>query len=52
MVKHMQHSDKHTYNIHLEKKIKHLERTLATYMYSRYNMCNIPIYFCNIYMKH
>jgi hypothetical protein len=31
--------------------MKHLEHTLTTYMYSYCNMCNIPIYFCNIQMK-
>jgi hypothetical protein len=25
---------------------------LATYVYSHSNICNIPIYFCNIHMKH
>jgi hypothetical protein len=38
-----------TYNIRLEQT-KHLEHTLKTYMYSHYNICNIPIYFCNINM--
>jgi len=42
---------------HLQQNIsitlmKHLEQMLATYMYIRYHICNIPIYFCNIYMKH
>ena len=32
--------------------MKHYEQILATYMYSHCNMCNIPIYFCNIHMKH
>ena len=32
--------------------MKHLERTLATYVYNHYNMYNITIYFCNIHMKH
>jgi hypothetical protein len=32
--------------------MKHLEQTLATYVYNHYNMCNITIYFCNIYMKY
>jgi hypothetical protein len=32
--------------------MKHLEQTLATYVYNNYNMCNITIYFCNIQMKH
>ena len=31
--------------------MKYFKQTLATYMYSHCNMCNIPIYFCNIYMK-
>jgi hypothetical protein len=39
-----------TCNIHLE--MKHLEHTLETYVYSHYNMCNIPIYFCNIDIQH
>jgi hypothetical protein len=29
--------------------MKHLEHKLKTYVYSYYNMCNISIYFCNIY---
>jgi hypothetical protein len=45
-------SNKHTYNIRLKKHMKHLKRTLATYMYNHCNMCNITIYFCNIHMKH
>ena len=32
--------------------MKYLEQTLATYVYSNCNIYNIPIYFCNIYMKH
>jgi hypothetical protein len=32
--------------------MKHLEQTLATYVYSHCNICNIPIYFYNIHMKH
>ena len=32
--------------------MKHLEHTLETYVYSHCNMCNIPIYFCSIKMKH
>jgi hypothetical protein len=51
-VKHMQHLDKHTCNIRLNKLMKHLEHTLAIYMYSHCNICNIPIYFYNIDMKH
>jgi hypothetical protein len=35
-----------------EKQIKHLEHTLATYMYNHWIICNILIYFCNIHMKH
>jgi hypothetical protein len=42
-VKHMQHLYKLTYNIHLKKQIKHLEQTLATYVYSYCNICNISI---------
>jgi hypothetical protein len=38
-----------TYNIRLEQT-KHLEHTLKTYMYSHYNIWNIPIYFYNINM--
>ena len=40
-------SRKNTCNIRLEQ-MKHLEHTLETYVYSHYNMCNIPIYFRNI----
>ena len=57
-IKHMQHPDEtseifrtRTYNMFL-KKLKHLEHTLATYVYSHCSMCNILIYFCNIQMKH
>jgi hypothetical protein len=32
--------------------MKHLELSFVTYVYSHYNLCNIPIYFCNIHMKH
>jgi hypothetical protein len=35
--------------------MKYLKHTLETYVYSYYNMCNIPIYFCNIdiqYLQH
>jgi hypothetical protein len=32
--------------------MKHLEQTLASYVYSHCIICNIPIYFCNIHMKH
>jgi hypothetical protein len=32
--------------------MKHLKQTLSTYVYSHCNICNILIYFCNIYMKH
>jgi hypothetical protein len=42
-LKHLQHT--------LKKQIKHLKQTLA-YMYSHCNICNIPIYFYNIYTKH
>jgi hypothetical protein len=48
----MQHPNKHTCNILLKKQMKHLEQTLVTYMYSHCNICNIPIYFCNISMTH
>jgi hypothetical protein len=39
-------------NICLENKMRYLEYSLETYVYSHYNMCYIPIYFCNIKMKH
>jgi hypothetical protein len=32
--------------------MKHLERTLEAYMYSHCSMSNIPVYFCNIKIKH
>jgi hypothetical protein len=50
--KHMQHRDETLANIRLENEMKHLEHILKTHMYSHCNMCNIPIYFCNIQMKH
>jgi hypothetical protein len=40
-----------TCNIRL-KQMKHFEPILETYVYSHCNMCNIPIYFCNIDVKH
>jgi hypothetical protein len=36
----------------LEKQLKHWKQKLATYVYNQCNICNIPIYFCNIRMKH
>ena len=48
----MQHPDKTLANIRRENEMKHLEHKLETYMYSHCNTCNIPIYFCNIKMKH
>jgi hypothetical protein len=32
--------------------LQHPYKTLATYVYSYYNICNIPIYFCNIDIQH
>ena len=32
--------------------MKHFEQTLAIYVYSHCNMCNILIYFCDIHKKH
>jgi hypothetical protein len=32
--------------------MKHLEHAFVTYVYSHCNICNIPTYFCNIYIKH
>jgi hypothetical protein len=49
--KHLQHSDKHL-QYTSEKQMKHFEQTLATFVYSYCNMCNILIYFYNIYMQH
>ena len=46
------HPDETLANIRLENEMKHLEHTLETYVYSHCNMCNVPIYFCNIKMKH
>jgi hypothetical protein len=42
---------KHTCNIPLKKQMKHWRHTLATYVYNHCNICNIPIYFCNIRVK-
>jgi len=47
----MQHPDKHTCKICLEKQTKH-GQMLATYVYNHCNIYNIPIYFCNIRMKY
>jgi hypothetical protein len=52
MQQHMQHPDKTLANICLENKMKHLKHKLETYVYSSYNMHNIPIYLCNIKIKH
>ena len=32
--------------------MKYLEHILKTYVYTYCNMCNIPIYFCNIDIKY
>jgi hypothetical protein len=40
-----------TCNIRLEQ-MKHLERSLETCVHNHYNMCNIPISFCNIDIQH
>ena len=32
--------------------MKHWKYKLATYVYNHCNICNIPIYFCNIRIKH
>jgi hypothetical protein len=48
----MQHPNKNTCNIRLKKQMKHLKQMLATYMYSHFNIFNIPIFFYNIHMKH
>jgi hypothetical protein len=48
----MHHPDKTLANIRLKKQMKHSENTLEIYVYSHCNMCNIPIYFCNIKMKY
>jgi hypothetical protein len=48
---HTQHPNKNTSNVRLKKQMKHLKQTLATYMFSHCNICDIPIYFCNIYTK-
>ena len=44
-------SRQNTCNIRLEQ-MKYLEHIIETYVYSYYNMCNIPIYFCNIDIQH
>ena len=35
-----------------EKQLKHFEQTLATYVYSHCNICNIHMKQCNMRMKH
>jgi hypothetical protein len=45
----MQHPAKHACNIRLKKQMKHWKQKLATYVYNHFN---IPIYFCNIHIKH
>jgi Na+-translocating ferredoxin:NAD+ oxidoreductase RNF subunit RnfB len=32
--------------------MKHWEQKFTTYVYNHCNICNIPIYFCNIHTKH
>jgi hypothetical protein len=44
--------DKHPCNVHLKKQMKHWQQMFATYIYNHCDICNITIYFCNIYMKH
>jgi hypothetical protein len=49
----MQHPNKHTCNIRLEKThMKHWKQKLATYMFNYCNVCNIAIYFCNFSVKY
>jgi hypothetical protein len=55
----MRHSDKHTYNIRIEKQMKHWRQTLAIYVYNHFNICNIQSTFAtsvrttyNIPLKH
>ena len=47
----MQHPNKHTFNVRLKKEMKHWKQKLTIYVYNHSNICNIPIYFCNIHMK-
>jgi hypothetical protein len=47
MVSELSFSFDQSCNIRLEQ-MKHLEHTIETHVYSHYNLCNIPIYFCNI----
>jgi hypothetical protein len=59
--KHMQHLDKilaicniqiNKLATYVSKTDGHWEKTLATYVYNHCNICDIPIYFCNVYLKH
>jgi hypothetical protein len=53
MCEHLQHSNKHICNIRLKKKqMKHREQKLSTYAYNHCNICNVPIYLCNIHTEH
>jgi hypothetical protein len=51
-VKHIQHPDQNTCKYTSETEMKHFEQSLATFSWNTCNICNIPIYFCNIHMKH
>jgi hypothetical protein len=49
----LQHRDKNTCKLQYSSRTDETFRnTPETYMYSHYNMCNIPIYFCNINIQH
>ena len=37
---------------YVEKKMKYWERKLETCVYNHCNICNNPIYFCNIHLNH
>jgi hypothetical protein len=36
----------------MKRQMKHWEQKLVTSVYNHCNICNIPIYFCNIHMRH
>ena len=52
VVKHMQHPNKTHLQHTSEKTYETLEHKLATYVYNHCDICNIPIYFCNIHIKY
>ena len=47
----MQHASELKKSMHVKEQMKYWRQTLTTYVYNHCNICNIPIYFCNIGIK-